>query len=280
MQDSSTRTFAAGWRIRTIERLTHCSIRCNCLMRLVGRCVRSLTPDEEYRVAVGAPQLNHAQAGGLHACQDVPVPVAAPAHHLPVEAVPLPAGDEIPAAHAVLEQQDAAARLAAGQGSGSALHLLQRRLRPLERAQAERVEHRVVLLVLAGQRLRVTDRERHRGQAGRPALRTQRCDLAGADLEHICRRVNDKQLMHRVRVEGEVAARATGNFQNLALGVRSDLLPKLEDARGGLVPLDLTIVGGCQCVERAAALAGGRQRRLRLQALVRKHHAAHTCRDP
>jgi hypothetical protein len=33
--------------------------------------------------------------------------------------VPLPARDEIPAAHAVLEQQDAAARLAAGQGSGS-----------------------------------------------------------------------------------------------------------------------------------------------------------------
>ena len=55
-----------------------------------------------------------------------------------------------------------------------ALHLLEGRLRQLERAQAERVEHCVVLLARTGQCLCVTDCERHRGQTGRPALRARR----------------------------------------------------------------------------------------------------------
>ena len=149
-------------------------------------------------------------------------------------------------------------------GGGPSLHLLQRRLRLLEGADAERVDDCVVLRALERHRRRVHDRERHVGQAGRPALRsTQLRDLAGADLEHVLREVGDEQLADCLGVEGEVAARATGDLQHPALGVRSDLSPQLEDARGGLVALDLGIIAGRQRVEGAAALAGTRQWRLR-----------------
>ena len=81
---------------------------------VVGRRVGPLTPDEVDRAKVAPPQLDHAQPRRLDDPQDVPVPVAAPAPHVPVEAALLPPRDDAPAAHSVLEQQDAAARLAAG----------------------------------------------------------------------------------------------------------------------------------------------------------------------
>ena len=85
---------------------------------VVGRRVGPLTPDEVDRAEVAPPQLDHSQPRRLDDPQDVAVPVAAPARHVPVEAALLPPRDDAPAAHPVLEQQDAPARLAAGEGSG------------------------------------------------------------------------------------------------------------------------------------------------------------------